>query len=374
MPQLLKTLPQLCTLPALILLTGCLHDDGSGSDNDHLTGQVTVSGIRGLSYRSASATGVTNDTGQFQYYPGERLQIGVGDLVLVTDVPADDIITPMDFQASARAALQSPGVNDEGLRDHRPTERQLLQDPTLLNMTRFLLALNWNETIAEGETLDIRDRVIEQLNAALAQQESPIDFSVDPAEFEAAGLTPSPANQLLAQICFYPEGDTRCDTPPTQAEIDAAPPRPIDVEERDPELLYQEDLIGLRERIASAVRNLEQFDSEKAENYLTQQLDLATRTYANQYYLDSETAAHPATDTAIHSVRLRKIGAEPELATLEAVSLREADVAIHAYDWQSATVEYFITGEAGGESDLLVNFRPEGDYRWLRKQLRVLIQ
>lgn len=374
MPQLLKNLPQFCALPFLALLTGCLHDESSGSDNDHLTGQVTVSGIRGLSYQTASTTGVTNESGQFQYYPGERLQIGVGDLVLVTDVPADDLITPLDFQAGARVALQTPGVNDEGLRDHRLAEQQLLQDPTLLNMTRFLLALNWNETIAKDETLDIRDRVIEQLNAALARQESPIDFSVDPAEFEAAGLTPSPANRLLAEICFYPEEDTRCDTPPTQAEIDAAPTRPVDVEDRDPDVLYREDLIGLRERITSAGRNLEQFDSEKAENYLTQQLDLATRTYANQYYLDSETAAHPATDTVIHSVGLRKIGAAPELAALEAISLSEADVAIHAYDWQSATIEYFITGESGGESDLVVNFRPEGDYRWLRKQLRVLVQ
>ena len=374
MPQLLNKLSPLGVLPLLILLTGCLHDDSSGSSNDRVTGQITASGIRGLSYQTASKTGVTNDNGNFRYYPGERLQIGVGDLVLVTDVPTDDIVTPLDFIPSIRDSLQSAGVNDEGLRDHRITEQRMLQNPTLINMTRFLLALNWNETIAEGETLDIRDRVIEQLNRALPKLETPIDFSVGPNEFEETGFEPSPANVLLSQICFYPEEDIRCSEPPTQAEIDAAPLRPVNVDDRDPDVTYREDLISLRDRIESAVRNLEQFDSERAEVYLTRELDLITRTYANRYYLDSETAAHSASDTSIHKVRIRRINGSPSLADLEAISLRDTDVAIHSYDWQSATVEYFVAGESGGESDLLINLRPEGDYRWLKKQLRVLVK
>ncbi|MDX1757327.1 MAG: organic solvent ABC transporter permease [Marinobacter sp.] len=370
----LQKLPRLTLLAMLVLLNGCLDDGGSSDDDGLLSGQVTVSGIRGLSYQTASQTGVTNEAGEFRYLPGERLQLAVGDLVLATDVPADDLVTPLEFLADTRSRLQSPGTNEEGLRDHRMAEQSALQDDTLINLTRFLLALNWQETITEGETLDIRDRVIEQLNTALARLDLTIDFTVEPADFEAAGATLSPANRLLAEICFYPEDDLRCSAPPTQAEIDNAPARPIEVDDRDPDVLYREDLISRRERIESAVRNLEQFDEERAEIYLTQQLELATRTYANRYYLDSEAAAHAASDTGIHSVRIRKIGGEPELASLEAVSLRTSDVAVHSFDWQSATVEYFVTGEAGGESDLLVNFRPEGDYRWLKKQLRVLVR
>jgi len=62
------------------------------------------------------------------------------------------------------------------------------------------------------------------------------------------------------------------------------------------------------------------------------------------------------------------------LDTIEAISTRDQDVVVHSFDWQSASVEYFVAGESGGESELLVNFRPEGTYRWVKKQLRVLIQ
>ena len=36
-------------------------------------------------------------------------------------------------------------------------------------------------------------------------------------------------------------------------------------------------------------------------------------------------------------------------------------------------MEYVVDGPTGGESEILVNFRPEGTYRWVRKQIRILI-
>lgn len=370
----------LSLIPALTLtlLSGCGGD--SSGDDGRLTGQVMPNGIRGLNYQTASQTGTTDSLGSYSYYPGETLQLKVGDLLLASDIPAEDIITPLEFFADLREQLTSAPINEEGLLDHRITEQALVKDTTLINMTRFLLALNWDETVKEGEGLDIRDRVIEQLNAALPQLEDPIDFTVSPAEFDQIGETESPANQLLSLICFYPEEDFRCDDPPTQAEIDAAPELPEagegeDVDDlRDPDIDYKEDLVSIRDRIENAKRDLAEFSEDDAENYLTNELDAATRVHANRYYLERATASHPASDTSIKEVLIRKISGEPELEAMEAISTRETDVFIHAYSWQEASVEYFVTGSSGGESDILVNFRPANEYRWLKKQLRVVIE
>lgn len=366
-----STLLFTCLIP--MMLSGC---SGGGSDSDdRLRGQVTPNGIRGLSYQTASQTGVTDNDGSFRYYPGESLQISVGDLQLVSGVPASDIVTPLEFLPEIRAQLASPALNDEGLLDHRLTEQALLEDTTLMNMTRFLLSLNWEVTVQDDESLEIRDRVLEQLNEALPELDAAIDFAVSTSEFEASSEAGrSPANQLLEKICFFEEDDDRCDEPPTQAEIDAAPERPDDDDDIDPDIEYREDLISKRNRILGGQRQLDDVDLDAAKAYLTRELDAATRLHANRYTLTPETAAYPATDTGIKQVRVRKIGGGLALGALEAVSLRDADVAIHSYDWQSGTVEYFINGEAGGESDVLVNFQPEDDYRWIRKQLRVIIE
>lgn len=356
------------------LMSGCLGESEGSDGNSHSQGQLLPSGISGLSYQTASTTGTTDANGRFDYYEGETLQFSVGDLLLTTGVPADEMITPLEFFDELRSQLETSPVNSEGLLDHRLTEQALLEDPTLINMTRFLMALNWQDSIQEGEGIEIRQRVIDQLNAALPTLEQGIDFSVGPVTFAAVGLNPSPANILLGKICFYDDIDERCQEPPTQEQIDLAPERPINEEDIDPDTVYREDLISKRDRIVNSRRDLTRFSVEKAEDFLTRELDEITRLFANRYYLDSETASHPATDTAIHSMHVRQIGSTPTLDAMEAVSLRDSEVTIHAYDWQSATVEYFVTGESGGESDLLINFRPQESYRWIKKQLRVIIR
>src|SRR5690606_35187064 len=110
-------------------------------------------------------------------------------------------------------ALKTPKVDTEQLKDHALTENGLLDNIELLNRTRFLLALNWTEVIDEGEGIDIRTRVIFQLNAALSDPTLPnaIDFTVPQDDFTAEQ---SPANQLLSAICFYEEDSPLCDEPP----------------------------------------------------------------------------------------------------------------------------------------------------------------
>jgi hypothetical protein len=180
----------LLLLSAAFVLAGCLDGGGSSGSDDTSTGRVHFLGVSGLGYQTASQTGTTDDQGRFSYYPGETLSFNVGNLPIVSDVPAREYVTFLEFLPETRSALNMPGVNDEELRDHTISEQQQLNNITLLNMTRFLMALNWTENVPEGSGIDIRTRVIGQLNAALSNPDLPntLDFNVNQAEFTGANL------------------------------------------------------------------------------------------------------------------------------------------------------------------------------------------
>ena len=361
----------LLPLSAAIALTGCFDSGGSSRSDDTRTGQIHFQGVGGLTYQTSSQSGKTNTRGEFRYYPGETLSVKVGNLPIAEGIPAREYVTFLEFQEDTRTALQTPGVDDEGLSSHQVREQLLFENSTLMNLSRFLLALNWTENVDEDEGIDIRERVINQLNRALDNPNLPntVNFNVSTSEFTAEN---SPANQILAEICFYPEDDPLCGQPPTQEEIDNATERPVDGE-LDPDIDYKEDLEALRERILQSVRNMDEFDNEQARNYLRRELAAITRALSRQYYLSPEDATHPAGDNGIKSVKVRKIRGDAQLAQLQAQSTRPTDVYINAESWQEAEVEYVVDGPKGGESEILVNFRPEGTYRWVRKQIRILI-
>ena len=253
-------------LSAAIALTGCFDSGSSSGSDDTRTGRIHFQGVGGLTYQTASQSGKTNTRGEFRYYPGETLSVKVGNLPIAEGIPAREYVTFLEFQEDTRTALQTPGVDDEGLSSHQVREQLLFENSTLMNLSRFLLALNWTENVDEDEGIDIRERVINQLNRALDNPNLPntVNFNVSTSEFTAEN---SPANQILAEICFYPEDDPLCGQPPTQEEIDNATERPVDGE-LDPDIDYKEDLEALRERILQSVRNMDEFDNEQARNYL----------------------------------------------------------------------------------------------------------
>ncbi|TGN42051.1 organic solvent ABC transporter permease [Marinobacter confluentis] len=336
---------------------------------------MTPTGISGLSYQTASRTGKTGDQGQYRYFPGETLTLSVGNLELATGVPVEPVITPLEFFTFEREALKIAGTTDEGLQSHRITEQQLIQNSdAVMNLTRFLMALNWRQRTSSGDGIEIRDRVIQQLNAALPLISEPIDFNVPRGEFaleEEEAL--SPANQLLAEICFYPPDDELCEEPPTLEAIENAPPQPEEAEDRDPDIEYSEDLRSKRERILKAIRTVGDVAVDTAEAYLTRELDILTTRLGIRYYLNEFVADLPASDTGIKTVNVKKIAGKPDLADIEAISTRDQDVVVHSFGWQSASVDYFLAGESGGESEILVNFKPSDTYRWVKKSLRVVI-
>lgn len=371
--KLVHTTLHAITLTGVIALSGCFDGDGS-SDNGASTGQLTPTGIKGVGYQTNSQSGTTDAEGRFRYYPGESLTLSVGDLVLFSEVPAQDFVIPLEFVPDVRNQLDQASLTDEGLLSHKPTEDQLMENDAVMNATRFLLSLNWQGSTNDGSGVDLRGRVVNQLNAALPTLTAPVDFSVSQTRFSGEGDVLSPANQLLESICFYPADDELCEEPPTLEEIANAPEAPDDPQDREPGVEYKQDLENKRERILSAVRTIDEVTRDDARQYLRRELDIISNNRANRYYLDSSTARHPASDDGIKSIQVRKVGGESSLAQIEAKSTNPMNVVIHSFSRETAEVEYFIDGEAGREGEVLVNFRPAGDYRWVKKQIRVIIE
>lgn len=362
------------TLIFMVALSGCFGGGGGSGGDDTTSGQLTPTGIKGIHYQTSSQTGMTDRQGTFRYYPGERLALRIGNFALYSDIPADSVVTPLEFMASQRDLLRTAGRTDEGLLSHRPVELQLIDNIEIMNVTRFLLSLNWEQTTGDGKGVDIRERVVSQLSAALPDLTESVDFSVSEADFVKEGTSPSPANQLLAGICFYADDNELCGEPPTLEEIDNAPEAPEDPDDRDPDVDYKQDLENLRERIFNAIRTVDDVSPAEARDYLKRELDIASRAVANQYFLTASTATYPASDTGIKTIQIHKIGGEADIGGLEAISTNDVNVIVHSFDRQSATVEYFIDGEGGEEGEILVNFRPSDGYRWVKKQVRVIIK
>ncbi|HYG58432.1 MAG TPA: choice-of-anchor O protein, partial [Symbiobacteriaceae bacterium] len=82
--------------------------------------------VSGLNFRTPTFEGLTDDKGGFDYYPGEPLEISLGNLVLGT-ILADDRLTPLDIV----------GTDD-------------MTDTRVVNMARLLQSLDVNGTPKNG--------------------------------------------------------------------------------------------------------------------------------------------------------------------------------------------------------------------------------
>ncbi|MET0050177.1 MAG: hypothetical protein ABW095_03735 [Candidatus Thiodiazotropha sp.] len=83
----------------LLLLMGCGGGSGGSSDASDeqvLTGRFLDSACAGLSYRTASRSGVTGANGEFTYLAGETVVFGLGDLSFPA-VTAAQILTPLEL-------------------------------------------------------------------------------------------------------------------------------------------------------------------------------------------------------------------------------------------------------------------------------------
>ncbi|RJP93895.1 MAG: hypothetical protein C4518_05145 [Desulfobacteraceae bacterium] len=114
---------------------------GSQGGNGGMKGTFVDSQVQGLTYTTYSGSGVTDENGQFFCNPGEMIQFMIGD-VLLGEIQAKDVITPMDFVDPAEWSM---GFNH----------------PMLVNMGRFLQSLDADANPENGITIteDVRNQM-----------------------------------------------------------------------------------------------------------------------------------------------------------------------------------------------------------------------
>lgn len=387
--------------------TGC--SSGGGGNDGSETGILSDTGIVGLRYQTASQSGTTGPGGTFQFMAGETISFWIGNLQIAADVPARKRLTPMDFLPANRELLNIGSSGNDGLSTHRPVEIVLAEDTPTVNIMRLLMILDEDQNTRDGGDIVITERVIEQFNQALADPaiggSVTIDFNQIPEDFalttkipppptdevlDAEGLPPaepprvlSAINTILEAICFFPADNEACETPPGIAELDAAIPRATLLEDKKntdgngnllPGIVSREDIRAKIQRIQGGIRSIDEISTENVKDYLLEQTNAFTALSANAFFLSTEALEIPATDTGVKEIFIRSLTGDFTIDKMEVISTNDMAVAVNAFSTQTQSFEFFVTGDAGDEATLLINFKVAGDYRWIKKQLRVLVK
>ena len=101
---------------------GTTTGGGGGGGGGSLTGRFVDGPVQGLKYSYGTYSSVTGANGTFSYAAGATVTFKVGDIV-IGSAPGNGIITPADLMTS-------------------PWDAQMNASTKLLNITRFLMALD----------------------------------------------------------------------------------------------------------------------------------------------------------------------------------------------------------------------------------------
>jgi predicted acyl esterase len=134
----------------------------AGTDHGGGTATGIVAGpIRGLKYRSPTASGITNERGEFAYRKGESVAFSVGGLVLGV-VPAE------------------PKVNLAQMVSRVAGNIDKLHDPAVTNLARLVYSLDCEGSVEAG--VAIAPMVHELVGSGFINfSQSEADFAADPA-------------------------------------------------------------------------------------------------------------------------------------------------------------------------------------------------
>lgn len=125
-------------------------DDNNSASEDTLTGVFIDSAVQGLEFETATQSGTTNATGEFQYLSGEIITFSIGTMVLPSATGAE-MITPIELAA---------GTTDS--------------EATATNIARLLQSLDEDGDPTNGIVIP----------AGAADIAVPIDFDVSITDFE----------------------------------------------------------------------------------------------------------------------------------------------------------------------------------------------
>lgn len=387
----------LSVIALAFFISGC--SDSNNKDQELRTGHLFFSGIEGLSYDSGEGVAAVGEDGSFSYHNGDTVSFWVGNIPLIENIPAKEFLTPLDFSADARQRLQNGDVVN-GFSTHTVAEEEVASYALPNNIARFLQLLDISRTndSEKGRPILILEEWVEQLNENLIE---PIDFSAtiesfeeyegplefvlgeclpEPQEDEVWGENNSAVNVLLGKICFYGEDSDFCTAPPTRNEINCAISKNKDdgslIEDYDESLedYYREDLQSKREQILASTVSTETKESDNAKEMLIFEANFISNELGARLFFDQFSDTPNEGDDATRTLNIYSEDESFNIEAIEIASLNEQIVKVDGFSTTNKTFSYTPVGVAGEETTIIINIKVEGDYRWYKKNFRVVIQ
>src|SRR5690606_33874364 len=109
-------------------------------------------------------------------------------------------------------------------------------------------------------------------------------------------------------------------------------------------------------------------------DYMETELNQMSSESANAILIARFALDLAAGDTRIHTARSRIPQWPAGIADLEFVSSNQALLQVQNWDISNGDLSFFSAGTAQSEAEIFANVRLEGDYRWTRKSVRVLVR
>ncbi|MDN3680460.1 hypothetical protein QWZ04_08985 [Vibrio tapetis subsp. quintayensis] len=174
--RLLKTS---LSLAIVAVLSGCggggggnAATDNSGSPSQTQVGRFTDSAVGGVSYKTATQSGLTNAKGEFNFIAGEMVTFSIGNIELGSAKASEDV-TPMDLPAPILISQLLQSLDADG-------------DPDTAGITISSEARTIAETLPEGKGLDWNSATFEaelsdlilQVDAAIPGSDSKVPLKI----------------------------------------------------------------------------------------------------------------------------------------------------------------------------------------------------
>ena len=143
-----------------ISLAGCSSNSSTpaGEVGAALTGVFLDSAVEGISYRTETLSGVTSQSGEFQYISSESVTFSIGDLVFPT-ISAAETVTPLDMSTSSNVSdnvvintamlLQSLDVDGD------PSNGITISNEAVASATAVDLTVNPDELSQNSEVITL---------------------------------------------------------------------------------------------------------------------------------------------------------------------------------------------------------------------------
>ena len=193
----------LISFVSIIALCLVLLDSGRAQKGNRATGYFTDGPVQGLTYKTATNSGTTDNNGKFEYLTGEIVTFSVGEFVLGSTVGVKSMtpshLVPLPPVQPGAMMMRSAPLDD-------PTR---VNNRAVTNMAAFIQSLDMDANVENGIVIDASAaKVVGRYAGKISFDQDEAAFASDPnvtALFKELNLTlrtPAQAKNMLRRTLY----------------------------------------------------------------------------------------------------------------------------------------------------------------------------